>query len=400
VNRNGQQEALQGLNVEVATEGELQDLTDYRNALSAWLQDAGDLLEPYRHEPFDRHLLIRQNKRFAALLWQAGWKRYGWPETVGGLGGGVLHRAVLYDELADIDVPLLSTDYVLEVLADTTLLYAPDLARELLPPYLCGEQIWGQGFSEPSAGSDLASLRTRASVHGDDYVVNGQKVWTSNGFAADWIFTLVRTGPIESRHRGITALLIDTTAPGVTVRPLVYANGQIEMSEVFFDDVRVSIQRRIGPQEGGWGVAMHLLQYERGMYAWMRQAYLRMRLRALARTAASTDVSAADALGEAVHAVAALRAKSLATIRRLAAGEVVGPDASADKVLLARAEHAVLDVTRQLSFPAFEFDEAAWPLRSEWWYSRAASIYGGSAEVQRGILADRILRLPAEGGRS
>ena len=384
-----------------ATSGELTDLGAYRDAFASWLRANGPLLEPFRAEPFDRRELIAQDQRLTLVLWQAGWKRYGWPESEGGFGGGVLHRAVLYDEMARAGLPLNTTDYVLEVLADTTRLYAPELAAELLPAFHRGEALWGQGFSEPSAGSDLASLRTRAvpgsDADGDHYIVNGQKVWTSNGFSADWFFTLVRTGTPESRHRGITALMIDAHTPGVTVRPLTFASGQWEMAELFFDDVRVPVSRRVGPEDGGWGVAMHLLQFERGMYAWMRQAFLLNRLEDVARDI-DGDVAVADALGQAYYAVCALRARSLTTVQRLARGEVVGPDASADKVLLAHAEQTTLDAARAAVFPAFELDEEAWPLRSEWWYTRAASIYGGSAEVQRGILADRVLKLPAEGG--
>ena len=379
------------------------DLVAFRDGFRSWLAENEKLLDPYRVELFDRRELIALNQRMTRVLWDAGWKKHGWPESEGGVGGGVLHRAVYYDELTRAGYPLCTTDYVLEVLADTTRLYAPELAAELLPAFHRGEELWAQGFSEPSAGSDLASLRTRAVRDGDgpdaDYVVNGQKVWSSNGFAAQWMFTLVRTGTPESRHRGITALMIDMSSPGVTTRPLTFASGQLEMSETFFDEVRVPATRRVGDEDGGWGVAMHLLQFERGMYAWMRHAYLLARLRELAHAVDLSDTAAADAIGRAYHAVLALRARSLTTVQRLAAGEVVGPDASADKVLLAAAEQTTLDVVRQLTFPAFEVGDDAAVMRGEWWYTRAASIYGGSGEVQRGILADRVLHLPAEGGK-
>ncbi|HVU72969.1 MAG TPA: acyl-CoA dehydrogenase family protein [Mycobacteriales bacterium] len=384
------------------TAGEVLELDAYRDGVRSWLRGSADVLEPFTAHPFDRVALLAQHQRLTRVLWDAGWKRYGWPTSVGGYGGGVLHRAVLYDELAIAGIPLAETDYFLEVMGDPTLHFAPDIAHELLPAVLRGDAMWAQGFSEPGAGSDLAALRTRAARDGDgpeaDYVVNGHKLWTSSGFAADWFFTLVRTGTPESRHRGITALMIDAHAPGVTTRPLVFASGTWEMSESFFDDVRVPASMRIGPHDGGWGVAMHLLQYERGMYAWMRQAWLFAQLRALGGSADPSDTAAADAIGRAYHAVSALRARSLTTVRRLAAGETVGPDASADKVLLAAAEQLTLDVVRQLRFPAFELgaSEHHDVLRAEWWFTRASSIYGGSGEVQRGILADRVLHLPAE----
>ncbi len=373
---------------------------DYRAGLRSWLIERQSALAPYRSTHAATHAeLVTLGRQLARELWDADWKRWGWPRDAGGLGGGPLHRAVLYDELGGQGLLLPETDYVAEVLGDATIRFAPEIARKLLADFVSGREIWAQGFSEPEAGSDLASLRTRAVRDGDDYVVSGQKIWTSNGYLADRLFTLVRTGTPDSRHRGISALLIDTDIPGVTIRPLTYASGLDEMAECFFDDVRVPADRLIGAENAGWGVAMFLLQFERGMYAWMRHVWLRGRIRELAAQVKATDTASAEALGRAYQTVCALRARSAATVRRLAAGEMVGPEASADKVLLATAEQTTLDTARQLLFPAFETDPAAEGWRSDWWYTRAASVYGGSGEVQRTILADRVLHLPAEDGR-
>lgn len=368
----------------------------YRDALRSRLASSASSLEEFRAAPLDRRELLALDQRFMGRLWDEGWKRWGWPQSQGGLGGGVRHRAVLYDELTLAGFRVPEPDLPLEVMADPTTHFAPQIADELMPACYRGEEIWAQGFSEPDAGSDLASLRTRATHDGDDYVVSGQKIWTSNGFAARRLFTLVRTGTPESRHRGISALLIDADAPGVTVRPLTFASGALEMAECFFDEVRVPVSRLIGPENGGWGVAMYLLQYERGMYAWIRQAHLLGRLRKIAAEAGATDTASCDVIGRSYHAVTALRARSLETVRRLDAGETVGPDASVDKVLLATAEQSVLDAARDLLRGEFDLADDAEHWRREWWYSRAASIYGGSGEVQRGILADRVLGLPPE----
>ncbi len=196
-------------------------------------------------------------------------------------------------------------------------------------------------------------------------------------------------------------LLVDMDTPGVTARPFRMANGLNEVAEVFFSDVRVPADRLIGTVDKGWTVAMYLLQFERGMYAWMRQAALGGFLRGLCARLPSTapgDSATRTAVGEAHLAVAALRARSQRTVERLAGGETVGPEASADKVLLAYAEPHVLDTAHTLRASQFTLDggAAAEHLRSTWFHTRAASIYGGAAEIHRGIIADRVLGLPRE----
>jgi alkylation response protein AidB-like acyl-CoA dehydrogenase len=315
---------------------------------------------------------------------------------LGGLGGGPLHRAVLYDEINRAGLITPESDYALEVVADAVYQFAPNLAVKLLPALLDGREVWSQGFSESEAGSDLAALRTRAIRDGDHYIVNGQKMWTSNGQLSDRILTLVRTGSADSRHHGITALLIDSRSPGLTINPLTFANGCEELAECFFSDVRVPSARRIGNENEGWAVTMHLLQFERGMYAWMRQAWLLSRLRQLAASISVVDTAAADSIGHAYQAIMLLRSQSATTIQRLDAGLPVGADASTDKILLAAAEQMVFDAARELLAADFELADTAAPWREQWWYARAATIYGGSAEIQRSILADRVLGLPKE----
>lgn len=369
---------------------------DYRAHFRDWLGVHAEQLLQHGSFNSDRKAQIVAQQRLTRVLWDAGWKRFGWPESEGGVGGGPAFRAVFYDELSQAGVPVPETDYVLEVLADPTREFAADLANALLPPFLRGDELWAQCFSEPEAGSDLAALRTRAARDGDDYVVSGQKIWTTNGFAADRLFTLVRTGSAESRHRGITALLIDADSPGVTIRPLTFASGSQELAECVFEEVRVPLSRRVGDENAGWSVAMRALEFERGMYAWMRQSWLLAKVMQLASRAAPMDTTTADALGNAYQAVVSLRVRSLQTVRRLDRGHPVGPEASVDKILLASAEQLVMDVARQLSQFAFEIGTEDRQLREEWWYSRAASIYGGSGEIQRGIIADRVLHLPTE----
>jgi alkylation response protein AidB-like acyl-CoA dehydrogenase len=370
------------------------DLGAFRDELCAFL--ASPAVAEWRHAYWpDVGEQMHATAGLLRVLYQAGFGRYGVPPEVGGLGGDVRHWAVLYDELAAADLPAPGQHSLLITLAYPTIVFAPALAAAYLPECLRGDTWWGQAFSESEAGSDLASLRCRARRKGEEYIVSGHKLWMSYGATASRIVTLVRTGTADSRHRGLTMLLIDAGLPGVTVRPITLANGRAEVAECFFDEVRVPAARLIGVENGGWAVAVYLLQFERALYAWQRAALLTSRLRALARQVPSSH-GAQQRLGTAFLDVAGLRARSAATVRRLAAGQTVGPEASADKLLLGQAEQSVADTARALLGPAFAVggnaETARW--REEWWFSRTTTLYGGSAEIQRNIIADRVLQLP------
>lgn len=340
-----------------------------------------------------------------ARLHQAGWNRYGWPEHAGGLGGNELHRAVYYEELGRAMLPVPAQHWTLETLGPALIKFAPALASAYLPGYLRGAEWWGQCFSEPEAGSDLAALRTRATDDGrGGLIVSGQKIWTSQGPTATRLLALVRTGTTESRHRGLTMVLVDADTPGVTVRPIALASGRRELAEVFFDDVRVPDTRIVGEISGGWAVAMHLMQYERGMYGYAVLTSALTELGRLRRHISANGSSPAqrERFARTYVAVLAAQARTAATVQNLADGSVVGPDSSIDKLLFSKAEKAVHDlifeikhdqiVTGAPSSTPEERDHA----RADWWYSRAATIMGGTAEVQRGIIADHILQLPRE----
>jgi alkylation response protein AidB-like acyl-CoA dehydrogenase len=293
---------------------------------------------------------------------------------------------------------------LIEVLAPTMIDYAPPaLAAELVPRVLSGDELWCQGFSEPETGSDLASLRCRATPDGDaesasQWIVNGQKVWTSLAQYSERCVLLTRTGPLESRHRGITAFFVDMDTPGVTVRPIEMINGEHEFTEVFFDDVAVPADRMLGGLHEGWGVAMSILPFERSSCFWQRVAYLYGRLQRLVESVPADDDRAAEVVGRAYMSLHTLRARSRITQHRLAAGETLGAETSIDKVLVAAGEQGVYDAARRLLPGAIALDDSAtgemW--RLEYLYSRAATIYGGTAEVQRNIIARRLLDLGAD----
>src|SRR6201987_3566634 len=245
------------------------DIASYREDFRRYLRD----LEPadeWRSAAFtSAEEGLAHDATVMARLYADGWNRYGGREAAGGLGGNEIHRAVYYEELGHAMLPIPAQHWTLETLGPALLKFAPDLAAAYLPGYLSGAEWWGQSFSEPESGSDLASLRTRAVDDGaGGFVINGQKIWTSQGPTATRLLTLFRTGTPESRHRGLTMLSIDADSPCVTVGPIALASGRRELAEVFFDDVRVPAVRVVGEVGGGWAVAMYLMQYERGMYGY------------------------------------------------------------------------------------------------------------------------------------
>jgi alkylation response protein AidB-like acyl-CoA dehydrogenase len=363
------------------------DVAAFRKDVREWL-DSHDLTPPAEvHESIDAELA--QLSRVRAALYEAGWMRYGWPEAVGGLGGPVLLRAVLGEEVTARGLAQPGYYSMIEVLAPTMISYAPPaLAAEMVPLLLSGAEHWCQGFSEPGSGSDLASLSTRAEPRGDDWVVTGQKVWTSLAQIARRCVLLARTAP---GHGGITAFFVDMDTPGITVRPLRTMHGVDEFAEVFFDEVVVPGNRILGNPGDGWRVASDLLPYERSTCFWHRSAYLFERLDRLVAAAPQADEAA---IGSAYLGLYTTRCRSRETQYRLAETGTLGPETSVDKILLQTAEQQLYDTVRDLLPGAIELDDARW--RSEYLYSRAATIYGGTAEIQRNIIARRLLGLGKE----
>jgi alkylation response protein AidB-like acyl-CoA dehydrogenase len=379
------------------------EVADFRAGLAAWLDAHAAELAPLHAGAGTLDEQVAQMQRVKRVLFDADWMRYGWPESVGGLGGSPMLRTELGATLAARDLADPGLFSLIEVLAPTVIDFAPPaLARDVVPRLLAGEEMWCQGFSEPSTGSDLAGLACRAVADGDPataatWMINGQKVWTSLAQFSDRCVLLTRTGTPESRHRGITAFLVDMDTPGITVAPLEMLNGVVEFAEVWFDDVVVPADRVLGEVDGGWAVAMSILPYERSSCFWQRIAYLYRRLERVVE-AAPDDERSAELLGHTFVELHGLRARSRATQHRLARGETLGAETSIDKVLVATAEQTTYDAARRLLRGVVELDDTAdgagW--RNEYLYSRAATIYGGTAEVQRNIIARRLLELGSD----
>lgn len=361
------------------------NVAQFRTDLRAWLDNHD--LSPGSDRSLEGHM--RQLARVHAALYDAGWMRYGWPVEVGGSGGPAMLRAIVGEEVVGRGLAEPGPYSMVEVLAPTMIDYAPaELAAEMVPRLLSGREQWCQGFSEPASGSDLASLSTRATPRGDDWIINGQKVWTSFAQYSTRCVLLTRTA---SGHNGITAFFVDMDTPGITIRPLRTMHGVDEFCEVYFDNVMVPATRMLGKPGDGWRLAMDLLPYERSTCFWQRIAYLYSRFDRL--IAEAHDACESD-LGSAYLALHTLRCRSRATLHRLADGQRLGPETSIDKVLLATAEQQLFNTVRDLLPGQVELDESQW--RTEFLYSRAATIYGGTAEIQRNIIARRLLGLGKE----
>jgi hypothetical protein len=388
------------------THSETEPVEQFRARARAWLAGA-DI--PVVEEDLDaRFKVLRQWQK---TLFNAGWLGIGWSTDPGGPGRGPLHRLVFAEELARAGAPSPIGLIGLEVVGPSIDRYGTDAQRsELLPRLLSGDDIWCQGFSEPDAGSDLASLRTRAVVDGDSFVVSGQKIWTSWAHEAQWCALLVRTDTTVRKQAGISYLLVDMSSPGITTRRIEQMTGDREFCEVFFDEVRVPISGLLGAVNEGWSIASHTLGSERASAAVRRRvecevalgeaiADLRGHLAAVPESSERRRRITA-ALGRCYAALRMLDGQTRLTTTRLAAGIGPTPVDSVDKLLLTHVEQLVFGDLAELLGPLRAVADAQ-PLgmQSERWtrehlYSRAASIYGGSSQIQRTIVAEKLLGLP------
>jgi alkylation response protein AidB-like acyl-CoA dehydrogenase len=343
-----------------------------------------------------------------------------WPTEYGGRGLTKAHQVVLVEELAAAGVPAggHNDNFSIKMVASTLLVWGTEeQRRHLLPRILSGEDVWCQGYSEPGAGSDLASLTTRAVAVGDGWVINGQKVWTSNAHRANRIFVLARTNPTAPRHRGLSFLLVDMEQPGVVVRPIRSATGEAEFNEVFFDDAKAPLANVVGPVDGGWKVAMTLLEFERGDEAATNPILYRAEFDRLFELVEehglSGDPVVRQRLGQLLAEVEIMRYLGYRVLTRYLAGDTPGVESSVTKVYWSeyhqRATDFALEVaglsgqvlTGRLPLRAYRTDDPGAPPTSGTWIgsylnARAGTIYAGTSELQRNILAEAVLGMPRE----
>jgi len=331
-----------------------------------------------------------------ARCYEAGFVGRAWPAAFGGGGRPTSEQIVVDQELAAAGAPEFPSVVGLDVLGPAILEFGTDEQRtRYVRPILAADELWCQGFSEPDAGSDLASLRTTAVETAEGWVIEGQKTWISWGQFARWCGVLARTDPDVPKHKGISLLVVDMEAPGVDVRPMEQITGHAEFCELFLDGVVVPREDMLGGRGDGWKIAMHVVSHERGTAALPRQVMLRT---CLDRLVAAVDAAGLlddphtqERLARALIEIEVLRHHASRTMSAFLNGGAVGPESSGVKLLMAQAEQTLCATALELLGDAGA--GAFWHER--YLYSRAASVYGGTQQIQRDIIANRILSLPS-----
>lgn len=377
------------------------DPEDMRADIRNWLKDA-----PVPHLPEDYQKRYEALQNWHRTLYSAGWIGLQWPTGYGGRALSAAHQMVVTEELARVGAPQPAGAIGLDVVGPTILKYGTaDQRTRMLPKMLSGDQIWCQGFSEPEAGSDLASLRTTGDIRGDTIVVRGQKVWTSWASNADWCAVLVRTDANAAKHRGISYLLVDMRSPGLTIRPIVQITGDAEFCEVFLDDVSVPKENLIGELHNGWPLVMNTLGHERASYAIRRRLENERVFNGLVSDLrgngfAIDDELTHERLGDVYIQMRAFAAVTRMTGKRLVNGDVPSAWDSVDKLLLATSEQHLFGTALDLLGP-YRMAPTGRPrgldpleIIKGYLYGRAATVYGGTAQIQRSLIAERLLGLP------
>jgi alkylation response protein AidB-like acyl-CoA dehydrogenase len=333
-------------------------------------------------------------------LYDGGWIAISWPREHGGRGATVIERWLFEEELDRAGAPYPPGSANVDMIGQAVLKHGTPAQRErFLIRLLSGEDWWCQGFSEPGAGSDLGGLRCRGERQGDTYVVNGQKVWTSHAEVADWCFLLCRTEMDQPKHKGISLLLVDLQSPGISVRPLRQATGEAEFCEVFFEDVRVPADLMIGPPGAGWQLAMGILQHERGpVWTFTFQRKIRRSFNELVRQVREHPASQGlgdglvrQKLAQSYIEVELLKLMGYRSLTHILRTGHPGPESSLEKIIGSETDQRLQEAAMGMFGPHALMENAR---GRDYLYARSETIMGGTSEIQRNVVAQRILGLP------
>ena len=389
----------------------MEEVQEFRAEVRAWLAD--NLVGEFGNlkglgGPGREREAFEERRAWNQHLAAAGLTCLGWPTEHGGRGLSVAHRVAFYEEYARADAPDKVNHFGEELLGPTLIAYgSPEQQKRFLPRILDVSELWCQGYSAPGAGSDLANVSPPAELVGDEWVINGQKIWTSLAHVAQWCFVVARTEKGSRRHAGLSYLLVPLDQPGVDVRPINQLTGDSEFNEVFFDDARTDASLVVGQPGNGWRVAMGTLTFERGVSTLGQQIRYARELSGIAelaqRNGGADDPVIRERLAQAWVGLRAMRSYALATMdvervgSRMAGGEYRGAD-NVSKLLWANWHRDLGELAMEvvgkaaLTLKDGDFDE--W--QRLFLFSRADTIYGGSNEIQRNIIAERVLGLPRE----
>ncbi|MEQ1438902.1 acyl-CoA dehydrogenase family protein [Fontimonas sp. SYSU GA230001] len=355
---------------------------------------------------FDTKEGFELHRAWERKLSERGFSAVTWPKELGGRGCDLIEWLIFEEEYWRAGAPLRVNQNGVFLLAPTLMEYGtPEQKQRFLPRMATAEDIWAQGWSEPGAGSDMAAIRSKAIRQNGHYVINGQKTWSTRAVYADWLFGLFRSDPDSQRHHGLTFLLLPLNTPGITIRPIKQLNGLTGFAEIFFDDVKVPVENRLGDEGAGWNIAMATAGFERGLMLrsparFQQTARQLVDLYLKHRDEADADPSIRDAV---MKSWAGAEAYALATYRtacRLAKGGHIGAEASTNKIfwseldlLMHETAMAILGARAELMPHAPDAGDVGHWLDG-FLFAQAGPIYAGTNEIQRNIIAERMLGLP------
>jgi alkylation response protein AidB-like acyl-CoA dehydrogenase len=372
----------------------------FRDELRAWLQTnapspwSGSTAEEEKG-PYFEYLRNWQRK-----VSEGGWAAISWPKEYGGRAAKLIEMAILQEEWARAEAPPLINSLGLYLIGPTIIAVGTEEQKaRFLPKIVSAEEIWCQGFSEPNAGSDVASLATKATLDGDHFVVNGQKIWTSLAHVADWCLLLTRSDPDAPKHKGITALLVDMHSPGVTVRPLKQMTGDASFNEVFFDDVRVPVSNVLGEVNKGWQTAITTLMNERANLGTGTYVVFKRNLDELIERVRQTkrvqNPLFRQKLAQAYVELEVFRLTNMRSLTRISQTGVPGPEGSILKLQWSEFNQRFQQTAMETLGPHAQlwgFDSGRWVFN--YLRARANTIEAGTSEILRNIVAERVLGLP------
>lgn len=349
-------------------------------------------------------------RKWQRKLFEAGWAGVSWPAAYGGRGVSLMEQIIFLEEMARAQAPPMANTLGLGLIGPTIIAYGTEEQKKrYLPKILSAEEIWCQGFSEPNAGSDVAAIRSEAKADGDDFIINGHKVWNSYGWAADWCALVVRTDPAAPKHKGLTYILVDMKAPGVVVRPLRQLTGESEFSELYFNNVRVPASNVLGAIGKGWDVALGTLMHERAtlgasitiMY---RRSFDRLveltKQRQRNGRPLSQDPIVRQKLAQAYSEMEIFRLNQMRAVSRASSGGVPGPEGSILKIFWSEYNQRFQQIAQEILGPYGMLEEGS-PHAIDagaWSYgflrTRGNTIEAGTSEIQRNIIGHFVLGLP------
>ena len=355
---------------------------------------------------FDTEAGFAAHRDWERTLAAGNWGMVTWPEAFGGRACDLIQWLIFEEEYYRAGAPGRVNQNGIFLLGPTLMEYGSEEQKaRFLPAMASGDEIWAQGWSEPNAGSDMAAIRCRADRDGDDYVINGQKIWSTRAVFADWVFGLFRTDPNSERHHGLSKILVPLSAEGVTVRPIQQLNGLPGFAEIFFDDVRVPAFNLLGEEGAGWQIAMATAGFERGLMlrspARFQQATRRLVDLYRAHSTDILDPSVEDDVVRCYMDAEAYALSTYQTASRLLKGGSIGPEASCNKIFWSELDLRIHETALRILGPRGEVEPASPADRDElgtwldgFLFAQSGPIYAGTNEIQRNIIAERVLGMP------